>query len=116
MERLDLDAVQSYLDQVSYATVDAVTFAIAKTMGGNLMLSREDLSEADRIVQTALDALGYTRDDLIARTALCTGELLRLCAPHLGDRDLADRAARGSTRKALSLPVSPSPASWRWST
>ena len=112
MERLDLDAVQSYLDQVSYATVDTVTSATAETMRGNLMLSRGDLAEADRIVQTALDTLGDTTDDLIARTALCTGPIFAVLNGDIERAEaVSDEVIRAWPAHSGSRPVWPSPTS-----
>jgi hypothetical protein len=100
LERLDSDGAAAYLDQITDGVSDVISLASSAALSGNLALNRGDLVEAELITKAVFGTLGQTKDDLLARTILCTAPLYAVLN---GSIDVAEHMADDMVRAAQAL-------------
>ena len=101
LARRDADAGERYLDAIDPTTGDTVMRSYAAAVRGNLALTRGDVLQAERIVRTALEELGDTKEGLLARTVLVTAPDFRRVIN--GDVEAAESLSDELVRAARAL-------------
>ncbi len=103
LARLDPDAGERYLDAIDPGSEDRFMRSYAAAVRGNLVLARGDVQQAERIVRSALQMLGDTKEDLYARTVLCTAPIFAAVNGDVASAEsLADELV--SAARALGQP------------
>ena len=100
LSRRDSEAAERYLDVIDPASGDTILRSYTAVVRGNLLLAKGDLQQAERVVRSALDTLGDTKEDLLARTALLTGPIF---AALNGDIESAQSMSDELVRAARAL-------------
>ena len=116
LARRDADAGERYLDAIDPTTGDTVMRSYAAAVRGNLALTRGDVLQAERIVRTALEELGDTKEGLLARTVLITAQIFAVITPSFVEPDCWNQATVvGRCRSSNSIGViMPSAECRRW--